>query len=125
MTASSRRAVDSPRGKPSASHKAARRAAGNLAALALLFLGYNFFGAWLPGALGHNGFTLKRVLSTQFGAYAAGLIKKKQFGVTVAKVGNTITQNKLSDIAGKAKLVSPDDQMIVVAKDMGVSFGDE
>ena len=38
---------------------------------------------------------------------------------------NTITQNKLSDIAGKAKLVSPDDQMIVVAKDMGVSFGDE
>ena len=46
--------------------EAARRAAGNLAALALLFLGYNFFGAWLPGALGHNGFTLKRVLSTQF-----------------------------------------------------------
>ncbi|MBQ4050841.1 MAG: ATP-dependent 6-phosphofructokinase [Oscillospiraceae bacterium] len=66
-----------------------------------------------------------RVLSTQFGAYAASLIKKKEFGVTVAKVGNTITQNKLSDIAGKAKLVAPDDQMILVAKDMGVSFGDE
>lgn len=81
----------------------------------------------VPGHLQRGGApsAYDRVLSTQFGAYAAGLIKKKQFGVTIAKVGNTITQNKLSDIAGKAKLVSPDDQMIVVAKDMGVSFGDE
>lgn len=46
--------------------EAARRASGNLALLALLFLGYNWFGAYLPGLLGHNGFTLKRVLITQF-----------------------------------------------------------
>ena len=80
----------------------------------------------IPGHLQRGGApsAYDRVLSTQFGAYAAGLIQKKQFGVTVAKVGNTITQNKLSEIAGKAKMVSPDDQMIVVAKDMGVSFGD-
>jgi len=38
----------------------------NLAILALLFLGYNWFGEFLPGLLGHNGFTLKRVLITQF-----------------------------------------------------------
>ena len=46
--------------------EAARRASGNLAILALVFLGYNWFGAYLPGLLGHNGFTLKRVLITQF-----------------------------------------------------------
>ena len=46
--------------------EAARRASGNLALLALIFLGYNWFGAYLPGLLGHNGFTLKRVLITQF-----------------------------------------------------------
>ncbi len=46
--------------------EAARRASGNLAVLALLFLAYNWFGEYLPGYLGHNGFTLKRVLITQF-----------------------------------------------------------
>ncbi|MBQ2047869.1 MAG: TRAP transporter fused permease subunit, partial [Schwartzia sp.] len=46
--------------------EAARRASGNLAILALVFLGYNWFGAYLPGYLGHNGFTLKRILVTQF-----------------------------------------------------------
>lgn len=46
--------------------EAARRASGNLAILAGIFLAYNWFGAYLPGYLGHNGFTLKRVLITQF-----------------------------------------------------------
>ena len=46
--------------------EAARRACGNLAILAALFLAYNWFGAYIPGPLGHNGLTLKRVLSTQF-----------------------------------------------------------
>ncbi|MBQ7159876.1 MAG: TRAP transporter permease [Treponema sp.] len=46
--------------------EAARRTSPNLAILAAIFLAYNFFGAWIPGQLGHNGFTLKRVLITQF-----------------------------------------------------------
>lgn len=46
--------------------EAARRASGNLTLLALIFLAYNWFGEYLPGYLGHNGFTLKRVLITQF-----------------------------------------------------------
>lgn len=46
--------------------EAARRASGNLAILALVFLAYNWFGKYLPGKLGHNGFSLKRVLSAQF-----------------------------------------------------------
>ncbi len=80
----------------------------------------------IPGHLqrGGNPSAYDRVLSTQFGAYAARLIKEKKYGVTVAMVKGVITENKLTDIAGKAKLVSPDDQMIQVAKDMGISFGD-
>lgn len=46
--------------------EAARRASGNLAILAFIFLAYNWFGQFLPGKLGHNGFALKRVLTTQF-----------------------------------------------------------
>lgn len=80
----------------------------------------------VPGHLQRGGApsAYDRVLSTQFGAYAARLIKQKTYGVTVAMVKGTVTQNPLSEIAGKAKLVSPDDQMILVAKDMGISFGD-
>jgi phosphofructokinase-like protein len=73
---------------------------------------------------GGNPSAYDRVLSTRFGAYAARLIKDEHYGVTVALKGNIVTENKLSDIAGKSKLVSPDDQMIQVAKDMGVCFGD-
>ncbi len=46
--------------------EAARRASGNLAILALIFLAYNWFGKYIPGRLGHNGFSLKRVLSSLF-----------------------------------------------------------
>ena len=46
--------------------EAARRTSPNLAILAAIFLAYNFFGQFIPGQLGHNGFTLKRVLITQF-----------------------------------------------------------
>ena len=40
-----------------------RRACKNLAVLGLIFLLFNFFGKFIPGELGHVGFSLKRVLS--------------------------------------------------------------
>lgn len=46
--------------------EAGRRASRNLAILAAIFLAYNFLGRFIPGYLGHNGFTLKRILITQF-----------------------------------------------------------
>ncbi len=46
--------------------EAGRRTSKNLAILASIFLAYNFFGRYIPGYLGHNGFTLKRILITQF-----------------------------------------------------------
>ena len=46
--------------------EAGRRVSRNLAILAAVFLAYNFLGKYIPGYLGHNGFTLKRILITQF-----------------------------------------------------------
>ncbi|MGI6160632.1 MAG: 6-phosphofructokinase [Christensenellales bacterium] len=66
-----------------------------------------------------------RLLSTQFGVYAAMLIEKKQYGVSVAMVNNMVTHNPLKDVAGKTKFVPADHQMIKAARRMGVCFGNE
>ena len=65
-----------------------------------------------------------RILATQFGVYAAQLIKEEHYGMTVAKVGGTITANPLAEIAGKTKFVTPDDQLVATARNLGISFGD-
>ena len=44
----------------------ARRVVGNLAALALVFLAYNFFGYLIPGAFGHPGYSWNRVVEHMF-----------------------------------------------------------
>ena len=65
-----------------------------------------------------------RILATQFGVYAAQLIREENYGLAVAKVGDVITANKLKDVAGKTKFVPEDDQMVKTARDIGISFGD-
>ena len=44
----------------------ARRVAPSLAVLAGIFFAYNFFGPLIPGAFGHGGFSLTRVLQHMF-----------------------------------------------------------
>jgi 6-phosphofructokinase 1 len=39
-------------------------------------------------------------------------------------VNGKITSNALDDIAGKTKFVTPDNQLVITAKDLGVKFGD-
>lgn len=65
-----------------------------------------------------------RVLATKFGVHAAKLIAEEKYGYAVAMVKEIVTENPLKDIAGKSKLVPPDDQMVQTAKDLGISFGD-
>ena len=81
--------------------------------------------AVIPGHIQRGGSpsAYDRVLSTQFGVHAAELIRDGIFGVSVALVGNTITHNSLSEIAGVPKLVPPDHQMIQIARNIGISFG--
>lgn len=81
--------------------------------------------AVIPGHIQRGGSpsAYDRVLSTQFGVHAAELIRDGIFGVSVALVGNTITHNPLSEIAGVPKLVPPDHQMVQIARNIGISFG--
>lgn len=65
-----------------------------------------------------------RILSTRFGVHAAQMIKDKSYGKTVALKGSSISDNRLSNIAGKLKLVPPDCQMVKTAKALGISFGE-
>ena len=80
----------------------------------------------VPGHIQRGGSpsAYDRVLSTQFGVHAAELIRDEHYGVTVALKGNTIGHNDLKDVAGVPKLVPEDDQMVSIARHMGISFAD-
>ena len=65
-----------------------------------------------------------RVISSRFGAKAAELIKKGDFGKLVVMKNNEVCAIPLSESAGKLKYVSPDDSIVKNAKMLGISFGD-
>ena len=65
-----------------------------------------------------------RVLATQFGAAAAGLIINKQYGRMVAIQGGNICSIPLEEAASRTKFLPVDHPLIKVARDIGISFGD-
>ena len=79
----------------------------------------------VPGHMQRGGSpsAYDRVLATQFGAYAAKLVEGEHYGVTVAMKNNHVTQNPLSEIAGKSHLVPESCDMLQVARRMGISLG--
>ena len=80
----------------------------------------------VPGHIQRGGTpcAYDRILSTEFGVHAAELIRDEIYGVSVALKGNQVHHNLLSEIAGVPKPVPVDHQMIVTAKNIGISFGD-
>ncbi len=66
---------------------------------------------------------MDRVLASRFGAAAANLIAKSEFGRMVAQRNGEITSVKLSEVGGKTKLVGKDDPMVRQAREMGTCFG--
>ena len=65
-----------------------------------------------------------RVLSTRIGAGAAQAIIDGEFGIMVGIVVGKIIRVPLEECAGKLKMVAPDDQTVMAAKEIGISFGD-
>ena len=65
-----------------------------------------------------------RVLSTRLGAAAGKMILDGEFGYLVGMKNNHIAKIPLADVAGKLKMIQPDDEMVQEAKLMGISFGD-
>lgn len=64
-----------------------------------------------------------RNLGTLLGGHAVTLIHEKKFGRMTSVKGRDITDVPLSEVAGKLRLVKPDDPMIVQGEQMGISFG--
>lgn len=67
---------------------------------------------------------MDRILATRFGATAANMIADKEYGKMVAQINCGISSVPLSEVAGKTRLVEPDNPMVIKAKEMGTSFGE-
>ena len=65
-----------------------------------------------------------RVLSTRLGAGAAEAILDEEYGIMIGVVNGKIKRVPLAECAGKLKMVSPKDQTVKAAKQIGISFGD-
>ena len=65
-----------------------------------------------------------RILSTRYGVAAIELINEGKFGLMVSLQGNNITSVSLEEALGKLKTVSPDGELVRIAKSVGVGFGD-
>lgn len=66
---------------------------------------------------------MDRVLATRYGASAADMIAERDFGKMVALRDDKIVSVPLSEVAGKLKLVEPNNPLVVQAMNMGTSFG--
>ena len=82
--------------------------------------------AVVPGHVQRGGSpcAYDRVFATRLGTYAAELIAKEKYGVSVALKGDKITANPLDDVAGKTKFVPLDHQLIQTARQIGICLGD-
>lgn len=65
-----------------------------------------------------------RILATRYGSEAADMIARRDFGKMVALKKNEIVSIPLSDVAGRLKLVEPDNPLVLLTKNMGTSFGE-
>lgn len=66
---------------------------------------------------------MDRVLATRYGSAAADMIAERNFGKMVALRNNEIVSVPLADVAGKLKLVDPNDPLVLHTQNMGTSFG--
>jgi len=66
-----------------------------------------------------------RVLASRFGCAAVDLIANGRFGQMVCIKGDKITSVPISKATEGNKVVDPKGEMIKVARDLGISFGDQ
>jgi len=64
-----------------------------------------------------------RILATRLGGHATALVARKNFGRMVCLKKGEITSTSLAKVAGKLKLIEPDNDLILQGIHMGISFG--
>jgi 6-phosphofructokinase 1 len=72
---------------------------------------------------GGNPSPFDRILATRLGGHATELMAKGQYGRMVCIDNGKVSSLPLKEVAGKLKLVSPDNDLIIQGKRMGISFG--
>ncbi|HEY7750687.1 MAG TPA: ATP-dependent 6-phosphofructokinase [Ignavibacteriaceae bacterium] len=65
-----------------------------------------------------------RILATKYGAYAIKMAAEKKFGSMAALKGTEIIDVPIAEAIKKQKLVKPDNQAVLAAKAVGISFGE-
>ena len=65
-----------------------------------------------------------RVFASRLGSEAGKLILNGEYGFMVGIKNREIIKVPLEEVAGKLKMVSPKDQLVKAAKQIGISFGD-
>jgi 6-phosphofructokinase 1 len=73
---------------------------------------------------GGNTSTYDRILSTRYGVAAADLIAQGEFGNMVCLNGSHISYDSLENVIGHTKEVEPNNELILAARSIGISFGD-
>lgn len=68
---------------------------------------------------------MDRILATRYGAFATQCIVEGNFGTMVAMRKGELIAVPLEEVGGKLRLVDPNHPLIMKARKMGVSFGDE
>ncbi|HKM57568.1 MAG TPA: ATP-dependent 6-phosphofructokinase [Chthoniobacterales bacterium] len=68
--------------------------------------------------------TLDRILGTRFGVQAVKLIAKKKFGTMVSYQNYETLAVPIADAVNRLRLVNPASQMVAMAREVGISFGD-
>lgn len=68
---------------------------------------------------------MDRILATRLGAFTAEMIAREQFGQMAAMKNNQMVTVPLEEVAGKLKLVSPDEPLIERARRIDTCFGDK
>ena len=68
--------------------------------------------------------TFDRVLATQFGAFAVGLLHRREFGRMVCFQPPHIDSVAIVDAVSKLRTVEPNSSAVQAARALGISFGD-
>jgi 6-phosphofructokinase len=67
---------------------------------------------------------LDRILGIRFGVQAVELIAAGKLGHMVSYQNYIVTDVPIADAVHKLRLVAPDSQMVRMAREVGISFGD-
>jgi ATP-dependent phosphofructokinase / diphosphate-dependent phosphofructokinase len=73
---------------------------------------------------GGSPIAFDKVISTQLGAFASRMVKQNNWGTMVVYNDNGITQVSLDKGVLELKLVEPNSQLVQIAKEIGICFGD-